>query len=276
MCPQAFRVSGRTRMQNFIQLRTRTQTCPTEVIITQQCSGFLSRVSTETHDIHIAILSVCPSVCLSTQLMGLLLRDRRFQVHMGNDTSSWRPQRNGLPQGSVPAPVLFNLYSNNLSVTRGRKFIYTDDICLAVQGQYFSELECSLSSDMAWMSHFCRQWWLTPSASKTISSVFHLHNTSATRELEMWVRGHSWSLKVVPFETIGTVSYSHSIVTMAISLTILETHSIKEWPDLEIWLWGHSRSLKKLPFNRPFTTFYWSAIVTIVVSCTVFHLFDVK
>ena len=25
-------------------------------------------------------------------------------------------------------------------------FIYADDICLAIQGQYFSELECSLSS----------------------------------------------------------------------------------------------------------------------------------
>ena len=41
----------------------------------------------------------------------VLLRDRRFRVHIGNDISSWRPQRNSLPQGSVFAPVLFNLYA---------------------------------------------------------------------------------------------------------------------------------------------------------------------
>jgi len=115
-----------------------------------------------------------------TQLVSLLLREQRFRTHMGNDTSSWRPQRNALPQGSVLAPVLFNLYSVDLPVTRGRKFIYADDIYLAIEGQYFSELEWSLSSDMARMSHCCRQWRLKPSASKTISSVFHLHNTSTT------------------------------------------------------------------------------------------------
>ena len=67
-----------------------------------------------------------------TRLVDLLVRDQRFRVHMGNDTSSWRPQRNGLPQGSVLALVLFNLYSNDLPVTRGRYFSYADDICLAI------------------------------------------------------------------------------------------------------------------------------------------------
>jgi len=50
----------------------------------------------------------------------------------------------------------------------------------------------------------------------------------------MWVRGHSTSLKMVPFESLSTVSYSPFIATMAVSLTILEIFSVKEWPDLEI------------------------------------------
>jgi len=67
----------------------------------------------------------------------------------------------------------------------------------------------------------------------------------------MWVKGHSRSLKVVLFETLGMLSYSPSIVTMAISLAILEILSVKEWPDLKIWVWGLSRCLKMVWFDRP-------------------------
>jgi len=92
----------------------------------------------------------------------------------------------------------------------------------------------------------------------------------------MWVRGHSMSLKVVPFESLGTVSYLPFIVTMVVSLAILEIFSVKEWPDLEIWVWGRSKSLKMARFDRPCMTVYRSAIVTIALSYTVFELFDVK
>jgi len=64
------------------------------------------------------------------------------------------------------------------------------------------------------------------------------------------------SLKVVLFKSLGTVSYSPSIVTMAVSAAILEIFSLKEWRDLEIWVWGPSSSLKMARFDRPCMTFY--------------------
>lgn len=124
-----------------------------------------------------------------SRLVELLLQGRRFRVHLGGDVSAWRNQVNGLPQGSVLAPTLFNLYTNDLPTTRSRRFIYTDDICLGAQAETFAELECTLSSDMGRMAEFCRHWRLKPSASKTVSSVFHLHNARATRELDVRLNG---------------------------------------------------------------------------------------
>jgi len=70
----------------------------------------------------------------------------------------------------------------------------------------------------------------------------------------MWVRGHSRSLKLVPFESLGAVFYSPSIVTMAVSVAVCEIFSVNEWRDLENQVRGRSRLLKMAPFDRPCMT----------------------
>ena len=74
-------------------------------------------------------------------------------------------------------------------------------------------------------------------------------------DLETWVRGHSRLLKLVPYESLGAVSYSPSIVTMAVTVAVCEIFSVKEWSDLKNQVRGRSRSLKMAPFDRPYATF---------------------
>jgi len=50
------------------------------------------------------------------------------------------------------------------------------------------------------------------------------------------------SLKLVPFESLDAVSYSLSIVTVAVSVAVCEIFSAKGWRDLENQVRGRSRS----------------------------------
>jgi len=72
----------------------------------------------------------------------------------------------------------------------------------------------------------------------------------------------------VTFESLGMVSCSPSIVTIAVSVAVCELFSVKAC-DLGNWVSvrGRSMSLKMAPFDRPYAIFYWSAIVTIALSC---------
>ena len=71
-------------------------------------------------------------------------------------------------------------------------------------------------------------------------TIFELFDVEYYRDLEMWVRGHSRSLKLVSFESLGEVSCSPTIVTMAVSVAVCEIFSVKEWRDLENQVSGRS------------------------------------
>ena len=52
---------------------------------------------------------------------------------------------------------------------------------------------------------------------------------------------------MVPFKSLGAVSYSTSVVTMAVSVAVCDIFNVKEWLDLENRVRVRSRSLEMAP-----------------------------
>jgi len=88
----------------------------------------------------------------------------------------------------------------------------------------------------------------------------------------MWDRGHSKLLKLVPLESLGAISYSSSVVIMAVSVAVCEIFSVKEWCDLENRVMVRSRSLQMAPFDRSHTSSYSPSIVTMALSCLIYEI----
>ena len=76
----------------------------------------------------------------------------------------------------------------------------------------------------------------------------------------------------MPFKSLGAVSYSPSIVTLAVSVAVCEIFSVKEWCDLENRVRVRSRSLKIAPFDRSPTSSYSPFIATMAISCIVYDM----
>ena len=113
-----------------------------------------------------------------------MVSNHTFTLTTGNGQRS-RLQRlkNGVPQGSVLAPLLFNIYTFDLPPTISRKYAYVDDLAIMHADGDWLAVEGALSKDMATLGEYLQTWKQKLSTTKTVSAVFHLNNKEAKREL---------------------------------------------------------------------------------------------
>jgi len=109
-----------------------------------------------------------------------------FTLATGNDQRGrLRRLKNGVPQGSVLEPLLFNIHISDLATTISRKYAYSDDLAIMHADGDWQSVEGALNKDMATLGEYLQTWKLKLSTTKTVSAVFHLNNKKAKRELKV-------------------------------------------------------------------------------------------
>ena len=132
------------------------------------------------------LLQLLPDKHMVRMIMELI-RNGSFTLTTGDSKPSrlTASLRNGVPQGSVLTPLLFNIYTYDIPSITSKKFAYADDLAILHTSGEWKELERTLSQDMTALSEYLQTWRLKLSHTKTVTAAFHLHNREAKRELKV-------------------------------------------------------------------------------------------
>ena len=109
-----------------------------------------------------------------------LVRNRSVTLTTGDN------KQNSVPQKSILAPLLFNIYTYNLPSMISRKFAYADNLALLHSSGNWKNLEEILNQDMSTLSSHLQTWRLKLSHTKTVTAAFHLNNREAKHQLKMY------------------------------------------------------------------------------------------
>ena len=116
-----------------------------------------------------------------------LVRNWSFTLTTGDSKQSrLRRLKNGVPQETVLASLLFNIYTYDLPSMVFRKFAYADDLALLHSSGNWKDLEGTLSQDMSTLLAYLQTWRLKLSHTMTVTAAFHLNNREAKRELKVY------------------------------------------------------------------------------------------
>jgi hypothetical protein len=118
-------------------------------------------------------------------LLDSMLSSRYIRVLLRGEKSNSKVLNNGLPQGSVLAPLLFNLYVHDIPKTESLMFQYADDIALLSGSGDLDANARTLERDLNLLSRYFKSWRLKPNPTKTEVSTFHLSNKLAKHRINV-------------------------------------------------------------------------------------------
>jgi len=82
-----------------------------------------------------------------------MVSNHSFTLTTGNSKRNrLRHLKNDVPQGSVLAPLLFNIYISDLPITVSRKYAYADDLAIMHADGDWQAVEGVLTKEMATVS----------------------------------------------------------------------------------------------------------------------------
>ena len=134
----------------------------------------------------------------------------------------WR-LKNGVPQGSVLAPLFCNIFVYHLPSTISRGYAYANDLALLYFFDDWNDLEGVLTQDMTTILTYLQTWRLQLSHTKTVTTAFHLSNRETKCELNIYNNGKRLPFCPVPtylgVKTDRSLTFRHHLEALRKKLT---------------------------------------------------------
>ncbi|KAJ3581419.1 hypothetical protein NHX12_016664, partial [Muraenolepis orangiensis] len=125
--------------------------------------------------------------------------NRSFNLQTSSgQCSRLRRLKNGVPQGSVLSPMLFNVYIHDLPDTASRKYGYADDLAIMLSRPTWKAMEEGLNEDMGTLVAYLQRWRLQLSVGKSVTAAYHPSTSEARRELEVRVDNKCLEVQQAP------------------------------------------------------------------------------
>ncbi|KAJ4942908.1 hypothetical protein JOQ06_005420 [Pogonophryne albipinna] len=148
--------------------------------------------------LHLKLLRTIPDRHMVKFIMETLSNRSFILQTSSGQCSRLRRLKNGVPQGSVLSPMLFNVYIHDLPDTASRKYGYADDLTIMLSRPTWKAMEEGLNEDMGTLVAYLRRWRLQLSVGKTVAAAYHLSTREARRELEVRVDNKCLEVQQAP------------------------------------------------------------------------------